>query len=273
MSMPAARANPFARTRRTMPRPKVARVRLAARACDSCKVRKIRCTEVAPCAACEKSGIECTFRTAQAQRGPRGLRPVTIERIQGSPESTPKSRKEKRPACREAGQVHQLSSLIDIYASRLFPVWPILDTARLKQSLQAKPRHAGTWRLATAVGLAAVAQLKLDTTWQADPEQIRRDGSSAAEAADPLDDLRVAFFLHVHHENSTPGGKESLLYLREAVTLAQMLRLEHEGTYASLPDGDEHIYRRLLWLLFVTERYAVPMSATDGRAGPNLVVC
>lgn len=236
-----------------MPRPKVARERLAARACDSCKVRKIRCTEVVPCAACERSGIECTFRTAQAQRGPRGLRPVTIERIQGHPTSTSKPRNAKRPACRETDQVHQLTNLIDVYASRLFPVWPILDTTRLKQSLQAKPRHAGIWRLATAVGLATVAQLKLDTTWQADPEQIRRDGS-AAEAADPLDDLRVSFFLHVHHENSTPGGRESLLYLREAITLAQMLRLEHEATYASLPDADEHMYRRLLWLLFVTER-------------------
>ena len=237
-----------------MPRPKVARERLAARACDSCKVRKIRCTEVAPCAACKKSGIECTFRATQAQRGPRGLRPVTIQRIQGHPESPSKSRKEKSSTCKETDQVRQLASLIDIYASRLFPVWPILDTEKLRQSLQAKPRHAGPWRLATAVGLATVAQLKLDTTWQADPEQIRRNGSPTAEATDPLDDLRISFFLHVHHENSTPGGRESLLCLREAITLAQMLRLEHEGMYTSFSNADEPIYRRTLWLLFVTER-------------------
>lgn len=238
-----------------MPRPKATRKRLAARACDSCKVRKIRCTEVAPCAACERSGIECTFRTAQAQRGPRGLRPGTIQRIQGHTEGSTSCHHNGKPSSgREAEKARQLANLLDIYASRLFPVWPIVDTAKLKQSLTAQPRHTGTWRLATAVGLATVAQLGLDTTWRADPEKVWTDGSPASEAAEPLDDLRVSFFLHVHYENSAPGGRESLLYLRQAITLAQMQRLEHERAYASLPDADQHVYRRVLWLLFVTER-------------------
>ncbi|MBE3042007.1 fungal specific transcription factor domain-containing protein [Candidatus Bathyarchaeota archaeon] len=151
-------------------------------------------------------------------------------------------------------QVHLLATLVDIYAARLFPVWPILDPGDLKLALQAKPRHHGTWRLANAVGLATVAQLKLDTAWHPDLGRVSRDNSPAAEPADPLDDLRVSFFLHVHHENSTPGGRESLLYLREAITLAQILRLEHEGAYDSLPEAEQHMYRRVLWLLFVTER-------------------
>lgn len=237
-----------------MPRAKVTRERLASKACDSCKVRKIRCTEVAPCAACKRSGIECTFKNSQAHRGPRGLRPATIRRIQGNNESAGQHRTEKVPRTEDDYRVHILTSLIDIYACRLFPVWPILDTGNLKRKLLAKPRDDGAWRLTNAVGLATIAQLKLDTAWQPDPGQVSGDSPLVAGTADPLDDLRVSFFLHVHHENSTPGGRESLLYLREAITVAQMMRLEQEGTYASLPDAWQHMYRRVLWLLFVTER-------------------
>ena len=237
-----------------MPRPKAARERLASKACDSCKVRKIRCTEVAPCAACERSGIDCTFKNTQAQRGPRGLRPVTIRRIQELDEGCGQPHTSKPSPAADADQVHMLTTLVDIYAARLFTVWPILDTGNLKQALLVKPHHGGTWRLANAVGLATVAQLKLDTSWHPDPGQARRNSSPAAETANPLDDLRVSFFLHVHHENSVPGGRESLLYLREAITVAQIMRLEQEGTYASLPDAEQHMYRRVLWLLFVTER-------------------
>lgn len=51
------------------------------RACDGCKIRKIRCNEVAPCEGCVAAGISCTFVKHPAVRGPRKLRKSTLDEI------------------------------------------------------------------------------------------------------------------------------------------------------------------------------------------------
>lgn len=245
-----------------MARQKSTREKLASRACDSCKVRKIRCTEVAPCAGCVKSGIACTFKRSQTQRGPRGLRPETVHRIgvKQREEGSPEPLQNMPGLVDEEGRLHVLRTLVDIYEDRLFPVWPIIDTTELKHNLLAENVDPGTWRFANAVGLAAVAQLKLSPAWRPCPEDVGVHATSVPGTTDPLDDVRVSFFLHIHYENEAPGGRESLLFLREAVTQAQMLKLENEATYSSFPDAKQQTYRRVLWLLFVTERYGIRKS-------------
>ncbi|PKS04886.1 hypothetical protein jhhlp_008250 [Lomentospora prolificans] len=281
-----------------MPRPKATRQRLARRACDSCKVRKIRCTEAAPCNGCVTAGIECTFTRVQAQRGPRGLRAGTIEKInlnrqrQQQPQShslspdafsTDSSKPHATAADPAAGASSSLSSsypsaasdiphflsFLEIYASRLFPVWPIIDAAKLKQDLIVNPEHAGSLRLANAVALATIAQLKLETEWQPDPDTLQR--LDASETTDLLDNLRTSFFLHIYHENLAAGGAKSLLFLREAITQAQILRLEHESSYVSLPDAEQQICRRVLWLLFVTERGVALLHKLPPILKPNIL--
>lgn len=69
-----------------------------------------------------------------------------------------------------------------------------------------------------------------------------------------LSNVRTSFFLHVYYENQQSGGSESLLYLREAISLAQMMNLHRESSYANLLLEEQQIRRRVLWLLFVTER-------------------
>jgi hypothetical protein len=78
------------------------------------------------------------------------------------------------------------------------------------------------------------------------------DGKGRAAS---LDTVRIAFFLHVYHENLEPGGVSSLLYLREAITLAQIMGLHRESTYATLSPSEQEMRRRIIWLLFVTERH------------------
>ena len=52
--------------------------KVAKRACDGCKIRKIKCTEVSPCIA---AGIACTFVRHPQTRGPRRLRKSTLQEI------------------------------------------------------------------------------------------------------------------------------------------------------------------------------------------------
>jgi hypothetical protein len=102
------------------------------------------------------------------------------------------------------------------------------------------------------VALATIAQLKLKTAWQPSVEEAESCGLDKTFGL--LDNLRIPFFLHV--ENASPGGAKSLVYLREAITQAQILRLDRESTYAPLSESCQQVSRRVLWLLFVTERWA-----------------
>jgi len=159
-----------------------------------------------------------------------------------------------------------LLEILDVYASRLYPIWPIVNAAELKEALLASPGNSSNLRLANAVALSTVAQLKLTTAWKGSASACTDtvDGDD-----DPLDRLRVSFFLHIYYENLEGGGNKSLLYLREAITLAQIARLEHESTYASLPERDQQLSRRVLWLLFVTERSASAFTLTIQETDKN----
>ena len=50
-------------------------------ACDACKIRKIKCSELPPCEGCIAAGIPCTKKNKPGTRGPRSLRPKTIREI------------------------------------------------------------------------------------------------------------------------------------------------------------------------------------------------
>jgi Fungal specific transcription factor domain len=118
-----------------------------------------------------------------------------------------------------------------------------------------------TYALANAVGAATVAQLKLNSladtasasSMEAECHRIKNLECHGQFAS--LDTLKIAFFLHVYHENLEPGGVSSLSYLREAITLAQIMGLHRESTYTRLSSSDQELRRRIFWLLFVTERY------------------
>ncbi|KAL3953305.1 hypothetical protein ACCO45_013248 [Purpureocillium lilacinum] len=247
-----------------MPGKRSPRERLARRACDPCRVRKIRCTEIPPCTRCVASGIECTFKTVQSRRGPKGLREDTVKKIEQRRQSS-----ELDGSKTEDEDISQLLEILDVYASRLYPIWPIVNAAELKEAILASPGNSSNLRLANAVALSTVAQLKLTTAWK---------GSAAActdtvdSDDDALDRLRVSFFLHIYYENLEGGGNKSLLYLREAITLAQIARLEHESTYASLPERDQQLSRRVLWLLFVTERGVALLHRLPAVLKPNILL-
>ncbi|CAI6013891.1 unnamed protein product [Clonostachys chloroleuca] len=105
--------------------------------------------------------------------------------------------------------------------------------------------------------------------WKGNVEQIEHDAVRETDTGDLVDSLRVSFFLHIYHENQTAGGIKSLLYLREAITKAQLLRVDREATYSSLDGSDQQLLRRLIWLLFVTERGVAMLHKLPVVLRPN----
>lgn len=53
------------------------------RACDQCKLRKIKCDMTKPCTVCEERGFNCTYEKANKKRGPSGKRIKEIMEQQG----------------------------------------------------------------------------------------------------------------------------------------------------------------------------------------------
>jgi hypothetical protein len=128
-----------------------------------------------------------------------------------------------------------------IWRLRLFPIWPIVAVDDVVATLQTEGGDLLSYALANAMGAATMAQLKLDTPPNSatassmEPECHRAKGLAENGRQASLDTLRIAFFLHVYHENLDPGGVQSLMYLHEAITLAQIMGLHRESTYAALP--------------------------------------
>ena len=263
----------------TSPRPKQRKI--GTRSCDACKIRKVRCTQTPPCNRCIGIGIECTFNKTQSLRGPRSLRAKTREQIQEAqraearhaepePEPEPEAAGTVNPAegapTEDGITVDSLVFHLCIYRLRLYPVWPIIAVEEVIAALQRDPHHVETRLLAIAVGAATMAQLKLDrfqgtgtndiamaSSLAAECQRIRASLDSDSDTAN-LNSVRTAFFLHIYYENQRPGDTKSLLYLREAITLGQIIGLHRASSYLTLSPPESRLRHRILWLLFITER-------------------
>ncbi|KAK8046241.1 hypothetical protein PG996_014305 [Apiospora saccharicola] len=254
---------------------------------DACKIRKIKCSETSPCNACTASGIACTFKKLQATRGPRSLRAKTIKKISETQVDSCSSQEEtfiqdrssepaflpaQAPDCAEAeprpGYGSDISSLLqalDVYQLRLYPIWPIINVEEIRNGLVSE--HAASYiLLATAIRLATVAQLQGEAI---SPDDVPPSSLEHFDSLD-LNGLRISFFLHIYHENQSPGGGKSLIYLRQALTLAQILRLDREASYAGLQESEQEMRRRVLWLLFVTERGVAMLHKLPVLLKPNV---
>ncbi|KAL4959565.1 Zn(II)2Cys6 transcription factor [Aspergillus stella-maris] len=243
------------------------RASLTKKACDGCKVRKVRCGGGIPCRPCLHAHIHCTYNRTQQTRGPQKLRAATrqlIEQSQRVPLCDPGIPTQSDKTSKSLS-INAILSLLYIYHVRVYPVWPIVDVDALISALQRDLERKDHETIALATGLAAatVAQLRLGenclsgesvsaSALAAQCQEARRAFDYRSKVN--LNSVRTAFFLHVYYENQQPGGSESVLYLREAITLAQMMYLHREASYSRLDPEEQQLRRRVLWLLFVTER-------------------
>ena len=248
--------------------------KVAKRACDGCKIRKIRCSEVAPCAACVASGIACTFVKHPATRGPRRLRRSTLQEIAQTQQQwedlalpTPVGPVVHTDLNAESvfapSKVAALVLQLCVYRLRCYPVWPIIKVERLVASLQKLQPDIEVFALAYAVAAATIAQIRSKPSEQpggvtAEMMEAQCLYAKARRNKDQPPDLttvRIPFFLHIYYENVEPGGIQSITCLREAIAIAHMIGLHRESYYQNVEPEEQEIRRRTLWLLYVTERH------------------
>lgn len=159
-----------------------------------------------------------------------------------------------------------ISQYLDVYQSRGYGIWPVVDAEALTARLLTHPDDVEAYALATSIAAAIVSQFSIDAEVGSPVEGHYRVSSSAFEAeakrtreeSDHLEHITVysilgSFFLHVYSAN-IGRMNASTVYLGEAITKAHILGL-HKTTYyefMSVEQVQQNL--RLYWLLFITER-------------------
>ncbi|KAK4114840.1 hypothetical protein N656DRAFT_704789 [Canariomyces notabilis] len=290
------------------------------RACDACHRRKVRCDGINPCRNCSASQLACTYNAIPQKKGPKGSRAKVINELKETQRQTSLSAKlqsgmngvASSPTLAPNPRLlskETLKACIEFFFAHMYPMMPILDPQRLEQDTMCMDQNLDTYCLLTSLCAFVCLQpgMVLPTMGMPvnDPfnpdmmfggniltssllmdETIRVRKGYDYVASPTINSLCTSYFLFAVHHGLDMHDK-AWFYLREATTMAHIIRMNEERTYLQYDTSDNidaSRRRRLFWLLFITERaYALqhnrpltlqatinPPSSGDHPADPFL---
>ncbi len=263
-------------------------------ACDCCHARKIRCSGGQPCTNCRTTSLECSYLSIPKKKGPKGPskrvpRAVQRMKLQQAHQTLPKapsssssssfSSSKNAPGSYIDSQHHIFEpspliseKLVDRYVDSFFknkyPITPILHRHKFSASLAYLQTSPEIYSLVTSICAAIASQSQADQHSMGSPDNLPSDTVSAdffineAKRArhfrdfddkPTLEDVQTGFFLFAALFN-LDRHNSAWFYLREAMTMLQLLNLHEEDTYQEMDEIDALFGRRTFWLLFITER-------------------
>ncbi|KAI5460434.1 hypothetical protein BGZ63DRAFT_387235 [Mariannaea sp. PMI_226] len=238
---------------------------MAKRACDACRLRKVRCNGRQPCQQCGHLNLGCIFSPRTNKRQPvRGrliaqLRnerektasgslpeivplPCTEDNNTSTTTSSPKSDGWSSPQPRPllpSPHTEDFISLIPLYEEYIYPFSPIITGAEVLNSIklmQADPTHA-----AFVYAFAAVTISVTHTPWRLHSDTStcvhdlmsrslavryeRHTASVVTELLVTARDIMTCIFLEICSMNFKRIDR-AFVFLREAIAMLQILRVE-----------------------------------------------
>lgn len=169
--------------------------------------------------------------------------------------------------------IDKLLPYLQVYQTWFYGVWPVLSVAHLVSRIVYDPgrgldfESTSAYGLACAVAAAIARQVTFLTTNshinlpnEISSEQFVAEALRARKSFDyrlqvTKDSLLTAFFLYVYYVNVKGGVSASILYLREAISVAQILGYHDTLTYADKTPAEVHHCRKIYYMLVVTERF------------------
>lgn len=177
----------------------------------------------------------------------------------------------------------KLLPYLQIYQTWYYGLWPVLSVAHLvskiidnsvtgQQSSDGKivldERNAIPYTLCCAVCATISVQVKflksaagvinVENALSAEEyvQEAKRIRFLFEDRIDPsIDTLLSSFFLHMYYGNVPGGSKRGIVYLREAISMAQMLGLHDPESYQGKSGAEVHRWKKIYYMLLVTERY------------------
>lgn len=181
--------------------------------------------------------------------------------------------------------LEKLLPYLQIYQTWYYGLWPVLSVAHLVSrvidnhivmgqtdttdgKVKIDEKNAPAYALCCAVCATIAVQVRflksatglmnVDNALKAEEYALeaKRIRYLFEEKMDPsIDTLLSSFFLYMYYGNITGGTKRGIVYLREAISMAQMLGLHDPDQYNKKSSAEIHRCKKIYYMLLVTERY------------------
>lgn len=239
------------------------------RPCDTCSRRRVRCEQKRPCFRCQSLGIDCTDKRGRKKPGPQ----IKLEKTGEETGSFKTNERSEQDFKITNIAFDDLFPFLQMYQSWFYGVWPVLsvDTliANILESLEKNGPDDDYFSYALGCALCAAISRRIGFLTSDKPIQIPDSHQPSYFAAEALRiryvkmhrdnpceyTLLSCFFLYCYYGISDGGMAPAILYLREAISIAQILRLNDINTYMDMDEQKSHRMRKIYYMLLITERY------------------
>lgn len=241
--------------------------RRVAQACDACRRRKVRCggNGEQRCQPCEQHDLQCIYSLSSAAASSRSRigavdRGAVIAAYKSGALSPARSISLVSPPATADTNLDEFYNLIPKYMARVYPVSPIVGEEELRFYIEQFHASSEAAALVYAFAGATMGVVRVDNPpGPHEEEQVSAMVARALERHTLIGVnsrptiLRILASLFIEHCMFCLHKLElGFFYLREAITLLQMLHLE---STEDLEPPEKARRQRLYWECFIHERY------------------
>lgn len=169
---------------------------------------------------------------------------------------------------------------LQVYQTWFYGYWPVLSVADLmltvydgaqmlpeRNFVRLTEKNAHLYALCCAVCAAIIMQVSFVsstvnvacgpvTLGHAYAEEAKRVRNLFDYTSNPLVETVLSlFFLYAHFVNNKGRTPQAIVYLREAITVAQLLGFHEPASYVGKTAAEVHRWKKIYYTLLVTERF------------------
>ncbi|KIV98790.1 uncharacterized protein PV09_09442 [Verruconis gallopava] len=237
--------------------------RRVSRACDACKLRKVKCNGEPRCSQCAHSGLRCIY-SATAKPRSQGRRGRVILEYKQQTSNPIRHLAPLLPRKDELvlDKAYFLNLLPDYMAS-VYPVQPILSEDEIRQNIEMMDTDKEAYSYVHAFGactlnLSYIGDRRTPDIAEAIERLVNESiNSRRLVSRGYKSSIRQCMTsLHLHNCFMTMRDSDaSFFYMRDAITLVQLLGIETNRGMSSLPQHERAKRQRLYWEAYIHERF------------------
>lgn len=239
------------------------------RPCDECSRRRVRCEQMRPCFRCKDQDIPCTDKRGRRKPGPK----INLYKTRHEIDSYGADGLSTLDTKMTNISFDELFPFLQMYQSWFYGIWPVLSidtlTGRILETLKENKPDEGFNAYALGCAVCAAISRRINFVTSDKPIKIPNSHQPNYFAAEVLrirylnnhrdkpceDTLLSCFFLYCYYGISDGGIPSAISYLREAISIAQILRLHDINIYTDMGEQEVHRMRKIYYMLLITERY------------------
>ncbi|CCE79248.1 Piso0_001300 [Millerozyma farinosa CBS 7064] len=220
------------------------------RPCDVCYLRKVKCNRESPCLRCIKHGVVCTNNRPKRHGDKKKKKDIII-----ASKSTDNGR---------LIDYCTLTEILQVYDESFYGTWPILSVEKLLEDVRELKVPNLSYALTCAMGAAISKRVQSlssgNLTLQSNAQRLAKEAITVSSNLKSKDNfsviLLISFFLYIYFCNLPDCKNESLLCLREAISIAEIMGYHFPSTYSQKSKEEAHQCRKVYYVLYISERYA-----------------